>query len=142
MPAPRLGFRGYVSSREFGGLRVPVPIQALVLRDYCARKQLIYKLHVSENMFPHSYMVLEGLMKSLDGFEGVLMFSMFMLPERAARRARIYRQVFDLGIELHLVSEEMTIKVREDVAAVEEILSVYHTLQSCPKSIPREWLPR
>ena len=128
MPAPRLGFRGYVSSREFGGLRVPVPVQALVLRDYCARKQLIYKLHVSENMFPHSYMV--------------LMFSMFMLPERASRRARIYRQVFDLGIELHLVSEEMTIKVREDVETVEEILSVYHTLQSCPKNIPREWLPR
>ncbi|HYB10422.1 MAG TPA: LIC12192 family sporadic carbohydrate cluster protein [Alphaproteobacteria bacterium] len=139
MPASRVGFRGYVSSREFGGLRVPVPIQALVLRDYCTRKQLIYKLHVSENMFPSSYMVLEGLMRSLDGFEGVLMFSMFMLPERSARRARIYRQVFDLGVELHLVSEEMVIKVQEDVEAVEEILSVYHTLQSCPKSLPAEF---
>ena len=33
----RMGVRGYVTNDEFGGLRIPVPVQNLVLRDYAAR---------------------------------------------------------------------------------------------------------
>ena len=85
----REGYRGYVSSRDFGGLRIPVPVQALVLRDWCQRNGKIYKLHLNENSFPHSYMVLEGMVRNLDGLEGMLMVSMFMLPERRERRRMI-----------------------------------------------------
>ena len=63
----RQGCRGYVTSREFGGARIPVPLQSLALRDYCNRKNLHYRLHVNENMFPHSYLVLEGLVRNLEG---------------------------------------------------------------------------
>jgi sporadic carbohydrate cluster protein (TIGR04323 family) len=132
----RSGYRGYVSSREFGGMRMPVPIQALVLRDYCARKKLIYKLHVNENCFPHSYLVLESLVTTLDGFEGLLMCSMFMLPSRPERRTKIYEEFFRHNIELHLVMEEKVIRRPEDVAPVEEILTIYQTLQHCPREIP------
>src|SRR5712691_1422320 len=103
--APRAGLRGYVTSREFGGARVPVPLQSLALRDYCARKGFLYKLHVNENMCPHAYLVLEGLVRSLDGAQGIVMCSMYMLPERAERRSGIYRQVLEQGAELHLVLE-------------------------------------
>ena len=54
-------YRGYVTSRPFGGYSVPVPVQSLVLREYCQRKNFQYVLPVNENMFPHSYLVLEGL---------------------------------------------------------------------------------
>jgi sporadic carbohydrate cluster protein (TIGR04323 family) len=132
----RSGFRGYVSSREFGGARMPVPTQVLVLRDYCRRKDLLYKLHLNENCFPHSYLVLESLVRNLDGFEGLLMCSMFMLPRRPERRAAIYEDFFRQGIELHLVMEEKIVRRPEDVGAVEEILSVYETLRHCPTEIP------
>ena len=136
MAKARSGYRGYVTCREFGGLRVPVPVQSLLLRDYCQRKQLLYKLHVNENIFPHSYMVLEGLLETLEGFEGIVMTSVFMLPQRAARRRAIYERIIALGVELHGALEEMIVATRSDVARVEEILRISELLPACPSSIP------
>jgi sporadic carbohydrate cluster protein (TIGR04323 family) len=132
----RSGYRGYVSCREFGGFRIPVPVQTIVLRDYCARNGFIYKLHVNENEFPHSYMVLDGMLNELEGLEGILMFSMFMLPKRATRRNTVYERVFRAGIELHLVLENFVIRTAADVRPVEEILSASALLPLCPKRIP------
>ena len=44
--------------------------------------------------------VLEGLVRNLSAFEGILMCSMYMLPQRAQRRERIYRQIFEQGASL------------------------------------------
>jgi sporadic carbohydrate cluster protein (TIGR04323 family) len=134
----RWGYRGYVSCREFGGLRMPVPVQTIVLRDYCARHGLVYKLHVNENEFPHSYMVLEGMLDALDGLEGILVFSMFMLPKRAERRRKVYQRILETGIELHLVLEDFVIREAADVRPVEEILSARALLALCPTRIPGE----
>lgn len=134
----RLGYRGYVTSREFGGARIPVPVQSLALRDYCTRKGLMYKLHSNENMFPHSYLVLEGLVRDLSESEGLLMCSMYMLPQRATRRMGIYGQIFDQGAELHLVLEDIVLRRVEDLATVEEVLSATALLPHCPAGIPKE----
>ena len=138
MTASRWGYRGYVTCREFGGLRMPVPVQTIVLRDYCARKGLIYKLHVNENEFPHSYMVLEGLVDALDGLQGLLVFSMFMLPQRAERRRRIYEKILEAGVELHLVLEDFVIRQPADVTPVEDIISTRAMLRFCPKRVSDE----
>ena len=132
----RAGFRGYVSSREFGGLRVPVPLQSMTLRDYCARKNYLYKLHVNENIFPHSYLVLDGLFQNLDEFEGLLIFSLFMMPQRAERRAKLYELAFRQQAEIHFVLEGMVVREPADVPAVEEILLIHQTLAHCPATIP------
>lgn len=124
----REGYRGYVSSREFGGLRIPVPVQALVLRDWCQRNGKIYKLHLNENSFAHSYMVLEGMVRNLDGLEGMLMVSMFMLPECRERRQAIYDRVLAQGVDLRFVMEDMVIARPADIEPVEEILSIHHAL--------------
>lgn len=134
----RQGYRGYVTSREFGGARIPVPVQSLVLRDYCARKGLLYKLHLNENMFPNSYLVLEGLVRDLSEFEGMLMCSMFMLPQRAERRAAVYRRIFEQGAELHLVLEDIVLRKFADTTAVERVLSAALLLPQCPTRIPEE----
>jgi sporadic carbohydrate cluster protein (TIGR04323 family) len=131
----RQGYRGYVTSREFGGLRIPVPVQSLVLRDYCVRKGYVYKLHVNENVFPHSYLVLEGMVRSLAEYEGILMCSMYMLPRRASRREAIYRTIFDQGASLHLVLEDIVLRSLADTAALEEILSAALLLPLCPATI-------
>ncbi len=136
--AARWGYRGYVSCREFGGLRIPVPVQTIVLRDYCARHGLTYKLHVNENEFPHSYMVLDGMMRSLDDIQGILMFSMFMLPQRAARRREIYDRVLAEGIELRLVLEDFMIRQADDVQPIEDVLAARLLLPLCPRRMPDE----
>ncbi len=132
----RSGYRGYVSCREFGGLRIPVPVQTIVLRDYCARNKFIYKLHANENEFLNSYMVLDGMLNDLDGLEGLLVFSMFMLPKRAQRRWSVYERIFKAGVDLHLVLENVVIRGPSDVPPVEEILAASELLRFCPRKIP------
>ena len=136
--SPRHGYRGYVTSRAFGGASIPVPVQSLVLRDYCVRKGYVYKLHLNENIFPHSYLVLEGIVRDLSAFEGVLMCSMYMLPKRAARRERIYRAIFDQGATLHLVLEDVVLRSMADVPFVEDSLSAAICLDRCPTRIPED----
>ena len=122
----RLGYRGYVTSREFGGYCIPVPIQSLVLRDYCQRHNLIYVLPANENIFPHSYMVLESIVHDVSAYEGVVMCSMHMLPRRASRRRSVYNSIIEQGAELHLVLEERIIKSSDDINMLEELLAFYH----------------
>lgn len=120
----RSGYRGYVTSRGFGGYVIPVPVQSLVLRDYCARKKLLYVLPVNENMFPHSYMVLDGLIENLEAYEGVLMCSMHMLPQRPDRRRRVVERILDQGATLHFVLEDIVVWGRRDLGRVEDLLSL------------------
>jgi sporadic carbohydrate cluster protein (TIGR04323 family) len=134
----RSGYRGYVTSREFGGARIPVAVQALVLRDYCARKDLLYKLHVNENIFPNSYLVLDGLIPNLDGFEGVLMCSLFMLPKQAARRRTLYEHIFRQGVTMHFVLEDLVVARPADTGFIEDILAISAALPFCPQTIPQD----
>ena len=132
----RQGYRGYVTSRGFGGAKIPVPLQSLALRDYCARHKLMYKLHVNENIFPRSYMVLEGMLHNLDGCQGIVMCSIFMLPKRPERRAKIFAEIFRQGLEIRFTMEDIVLARPEDVAPIEEILMVYNTLPHCPRTVP------
>ncbi len=140
MAIERAGYRGYVTSRPFGGLHIPVPVQALVLRDYCARNGYLYKLHANENVFPNSYMVLEGMIHDLDRYEGLLATSMFMMPKRSERRRRIYDSVLDQGASLHFVLEDMIVRKLSDIEPIEEILSIHNLLPESPKILSEQSL--
>ena len=133
--APRVGYRGYVTCRPFGGLHIPVPVQALVMRDYCARNGFMYKLHVNENIFPHSYVVLDGVINELKSYEGLLATSIFMMPKRQERRLDIYRRILDQDASLHFVLEDLVIRTPEDIDPVEEILSIHFVLPEAPKTV-------
>ena len=111
----RSGYRGYVTSRSFGGLTVPVPIQSLTLRDYCNRKGYIYKLHLNENIFPHSYMVLDGIAVDTSSFEGILMCSMYMLPINSARRTNVLHKILHQETPIHFVFEDIVINSINDI---------------------------
>jgi sporadic carbohydrate cluster protein (TIGR04323 family) len=123
------GYRGYVTCREFGGLKLPVPVQSQILREYCLRKGFIYKLHLNENIFPHSYMVLEGILENLTDFEGLLMCSIFMLPERSSRRKAIYEKILSEKISIHFILEEIVCKDVSDTLFIEEILRAHYFLK-------------
>ncbi len=131
----RQGLRGYVTARGFGPYVIPVPVQSLALRDYCARKSRLYVLPANENCFPHSYLVLEGMVGDLSGYEGIVMCSMYMLPQRAERRRRLCERVFDQGCAIHLVVEDMVVAGAQDVEKLEELLVIDRLAAQAPKSI-------
>ena len=118
----RMGYRGYVSSRSFGDYRIPTPVQSLALRDYCGRNGMLCVLPVTENRFPHSYLVLEGVIADLSSYEGVVMCSMHMLPQRPERRRLVCERILGQGGSLHMVIEELVVSTAGDIDRLEELL--------------------
>jgi sporadic carbohydrate cluster protein (TIGR04323 family) len=136
MASNRKGYRGYVTSRPFGQYSIPVPLQSLALRDYCQRNNMLYVLPVNENIFPHSYMVLEGMIRDLTDYEGIVMCSMHMLPQRADRRRQIFEHIIQQGCSLHIVLEGIVISGPQDVEKIEELLQLNQIAARLPKDLP------
>jgi sporadic carbohydrate cluster protein (TIGR04323 family) len=136
MAGNRQGYRGYVTSRPFGQYCIPVPLQSLALRDYCQRINALYVLPVNENIFPNSYMVLEGMIQDLGDYEGIVMYSMHMLPQRAERRRRIFERILGQGSSMHIVLESLVVSGPHDVEKVEELIQLNQISARLPKSLP------
>lgn len=137
MEKRRSGYRGYIASRPVGGGacggdRAPQHVQNLVIRDYAARLGLSYKLSATEYAMPHCYMMLEQVLAELPELEGIIAYSLFMLPERRERRREIYARVLDAGASLHAAVEGLVLAAPADVERIEDIWSVRRTLAAFP----------
>ena len=118
------GFRGYIASRPVRGQQMPQQIQNLVIRDYAARCGLAFKLSATDYAMPGCFMVLNTVMEELSTLDGVILFSMFMLPGNHAARHTVYDQVLGYGRELHAAHESLSIRSPKDIARFEDILLV------------------
>ncbi len=116
------GYRGYVFSRPVDDHRVPQHIQNLVIRDYAARRKLHYLLSATEYAMPDCYLILEQVLTDLAAVDGVILYTMFMLPPAAPDRARVYRQVLDAGCSLHCAVEGFVLGDETDVERWENVL--------------------
>lgn len=116
------GYRGYVFSRPVNGHRVPQHIQNLVIRDYAARARLLYKLSATEYAMPGSYLILEQVLAELFNLDGIVLYTMLMLPSDAARRRSIYERVLGAGCGLHAAVEGFALESPADVPRWENVL--------------------
>lgn len=140
--AKRNILQGYVTNVSFAGLRAPAPMQNLMLRDYAAKNDLIFKLSVGEYAFPGSSLQLFGLLRNLTEIEGIGMCSMFMLPKAEEKRHALYEACVSSGAAIHLILEGIVIRNSATAEKVEEILKFNHWLKLAPTTIPQELLPR
>jgi sporadic carbohydrate cluster protein (TIGR04323 family) len=138
MARNRQGYRGYVTSRPFGQYCIPVPLQSLALRDYCQRMSVVYVLPANENIFPNSYMVLEGMIRDLGDYEGIVMYSMHMLPQRSERRRKIFERVLEQGCSVHIVLESLVVSGAQDVDKIEELIQLNQIAARLPKDLPKD----
>jgi sporadic carbohydrate cluster protein (TIGR04323 family) len=120
----RAGHRGYIGARPLNGSRTPQHVQNIVIRDYARRKNLEFLLSAVEHIMPGSYMILEDLLDELPRLNGIICYSIFMLPTDEHRRREIYDRVLREGCELHAAVEEIAIASNADIGAVEDILLV------------------
>jgi len=130
--AERSGYRGYIGSRPIRGSTIPQKVQNLVVRDYAARRDLAYRLSVIEYAMPGSYMILEDVLAELPRLEGVIFYSLFLLPDDPARRMRFYRRILDAGATLHAALEDLVLRDDAGIAAFEDIAAVAHALPATP----------
>jgi sporadic carbohydrate cluster protein (TIGR04323 family) len=122
--AERTGHRGYIGARPLNGSRTPQHVQNIVIRDYARRKNLQFLLSAVEHVMPGSYMILEDLLDELPRLNGIICYSIFMLPPDERRRREVYDRVLREGCNLHAAVEEIAIASNDDIQAVEDILLV------------------
>ncbi len=116
------GYRGYNGSRPYSGLDFPQNVQNLIIRNYCQKYQLPYLLSASEYKMKGCYMILEEIMAAIDTLQGVVLFSIFMLPESREKRLRIYQTVLNAGCSLHGALEDVALHKSEDIQRIEDIV--------------------
>lgn len=130
--AAKRGFRGYISSRPVRGMHVPQRLQNLLVRDYAARHGYRFLLSATEYVMPACYMILQNVLDELPVLEGIVVFSIFMLPERRARRMAIYERVLAQGAQLHAALENLALAGPADVARFEDVVAISAELPRAP----------
>lgn len=68
-------------------------------------------------------MMLNGLLEEADNLEGIIFYSINLLPFDLLKRKQIYRIFFEQGCELHFALEEIAIREKEDVELVEDVIN-------------------
>lgn len=117
-----LGHRGYIASRPVRGASIPQHVQNLVIRDFVHRQGWQFKLSATEYAMPGSFMMLDAVLDDLPQLDGMVLYSMFMLPERSERRQVVYRRILGAGKTLSAAVENLVLKTPADVRRWEDIL--------------------
>lgn len=140
MQTGRNGYRGYVFSRSVDGHRVPQHIQNLVIRDYAQRRRLHYLLSATEYAMPDCYLILEQVLADLPTLDGVILYTMFMLPSAQDRRQTMYRKVLAAGCSLHAAVEGFTLWSDRDVERWENVLRTAEICRTLKYEEIERWL--
>ena len=99
------GYKGYLSTRPFGGDRVPQHVQNIVIRNYCLDNNLRYVFPAVEVVMPRCYMILELLLDELPHIDGIVCYSLFQFPESQQRRRQIFNQILNNEKSIHFAVE-------------------------------------
>lgn len=118
------GYRGYIGSRPYICGDFPQYVQNLIIRNYCQKHQLTYLLSATEYRMPSCYMILEEVVNNIESLAGIVLFSVFMLPESHAKRKRLYEKVLGAGKTIHAALEDLSVKNNKDSEHIEEILTL------------------
>jgi sporadic carbohydrate cluster protein (TIGR04323 family) len=73
-------YHGYVTSRPFGGMVIPVPAQNSCIREYILKKGGSYVLPPLESYYQGCYHQLFGLLRGIPENATIIMYSLSMLP--------------------------------------------------------------
>ena len=126
------GYQGYVTSRSFQGHRVPQHVQNLVIRDYCQGRGMTYLLSGTEYAIPGSSLMLQQFLDELEQLEGIILYSLFQLPENKSSRQTIYQQVLSHKKSLHFAVETLVLQAERDCQRIEDIWGVFQVMQYMP----------
>jgi len=126
-----MAFRGYISSRRFGGQRVPQHIQNLVIRDYCHRNGLQYLLSATELAMPNSFLMLAQLQDDIEKLQGIVFYSISQLPQENKQREQLFRRVISAKKSVHFSVEGLCVTDWGSAQRVEQILQVQSVMPRC-----------
>ena len=119
-----LGFRGYIFSRKIDSNFIPQRVQNLVIKDYCERNNLFFKLSATEYKMQNCYLMFNTLIQEIKKIEGIVFYSLFMLPEIKKDRLKIYKKILFNKKQLHFSLEEIKLENKTDIKKIEDIYQI------------------
>jgi sporadic carbohydrate cluster protein (TIGR04323 family) len=115
-----------MAARDTGGRSAPQHIQQLVMREYCARIGKPFLLAATEYRMAGCTMVLDDVLNhEITQIEGIVMYSMFLLPTARAKRLVLYKRLEETGAVLHTAVEGYVIRGPHDATLLEECFLLY-----------------
>jgi sporadic carbohydrate cluster protein (TIGR04323 family) len=129
------GVRGYIFSRPFMGERVPQHVQNLVIRDYCKKQGLQYLLSATEYAMPNSHLILQQVLDELSELDGIIFYSLFLLPEDTTERDRVIQIILKKEKTIYFAVEGLRISNIPESERIENIWQVKKVLPNCQKKV-------
>ena len=133
--------QGYVTHQSFKGLRIPAPVQNLVMRDYARTREKTFRLSRGEYFFDGCFVQLHAMLRDLGQMDGIILCSLFILPQNADKRREIFDILLAAGGELHCVFESLVVQDEAGVAELEDLYRLNLALDEAPRQIDRALLP-
>ena len=129
------GVRGYIFSRPFMGERVPQHVQNMVIRDYCKKQGLQYLLSATEYAMPNSHLILQQVLDELSELDGIIFYSLFLLPEDTTERDRVIQIILTKEKTIYFAVEGLRISNIAEYERIEIIWQVKKVLPNCQKKV-------
>ena len=124
------GCRGYIGSRKYDFGEYPQHVQNMVIRTYCQKYSLTYLLSATEYAMQGCYMILHDLIENIESLDGIVLFSIFMLPHSKEKRMKIYDAVLKQNKVIHAALEDISVKNSKDVDSLELIFGLSRAVSS------------
>ncbi len=105
--------KGYIFSRSFLGESVPQKVQNLVIRQYCEKNNYEFQLSAVEYAMDDCHLALLGTLKKIKKLNGIVMYSLFQLPEDDSLRNDIYKKLKKEDKQIHFALENYNLNVRD-----------------------------
>ena len=114
-------FRGYIFSRRIEGNLIPQRVQNLVIKDYCERYKLFFKLSATEYKMENCYLMLKSVLKNVSSIDGIVFYSIFMLPNIKKERLSIFKSVLKKKKIIRFALEEIELKNYSNIKDIENL---------------------
>ena len=108
----RLQLRGYIFSRPFlEEFRVPQHVQNIVIKNFCEQNKFNYLLSATEYAMKNSSYMLEKILYDLKKVDGIVMYSLYQLPEDQEYRKKILFKIVQSKKKLFLLVKNFLFRI-------------------------------
>jgi sporadic carbohydrate cluster protein (TIGR04323 family) len=111
---------------------IPLPMQRATIEAYCQKHKISYNDYQFENEHTDWLPSLEHFIREKP--DGIVLCSMYSLPDQQHRRTELLQLALDLGVELHFANELCSLKSLSDLHKLETYLNF-----AVAKSGPYVW---
>ncbi len=118
------GYRGYIFSRKIEDNFIPQRVQNLVIKDFASRKKLFFKLSATEYKMENCFLMLNSTLKNLKSIEGMIFYSLFMLPKKNIDRKKILDKFIKKKKKLFFALEEISVTTVKDLKKINDIFNL------------------